>query len=215
MNKPLIIANWKCNPASLQEAKKLFNSVKKGIGRIKKAEVVICPPFIFIPSLKANGAQDSFWENEGPFTGEISPTMLKKSGVEYVILGHSERRKYLKETDEMINKKVKAVLSAGLKPVLCIAELTQLKKSLKGISEKVIIAYEPIFAIGTGKPCSIEKAGKMRKMINQKMVLYGGSVNSENAQDYIKKAGFQGLLVGSASLKADEFIKIVKKSAFS
>jgi triosephosphate isomerase len=133
--------------------------------------------------------------------------MLKDLGLEYVIIGHSERRA-LGETNEMINKKIMAALKNRLKPILCIDKISQIKKDLKG---KIIIAYEPLFAIGTGKPCSIEKAKKMRRsLIRFKTVLYGGSVNSENAKDYIKKAGFQGLLVGGASLDAQEFIKIVK-----
>jgi len=214
--KPIIVANWKMNPAILMEAKKLFNSVGRGIRNIKKVEVVICPPFIYILHLghvKYNlrlGSQDAFWETKGAYTGEISSQMLKDLGVEYVILGHSERRRYFKESDEIINKKIKAVIVCGLKPILCIANLTQLRKSLRGISEKVIIAYEPVFAIGTGKPCSIGQAKKMRNKIKYPQVLYGGSVNSQNAADYIKKAGFKGLLVGGASLNPKEFVKIIK-----
>ena len=210
MKKIIIVANWKMNPESLVEAKRLFDYVKRGIKGVKNAEVVVCPPFVFLGSLGANGAQDCFWENRGAFTGEVSPTMLKNLGVEYVIIGHSERRRYLRETDEMVNRKLRAAMAAGLKPILCIANAVQLRKSLRGISEKVIVAYEPVSAIGTGRPCSIEKARKMRKAINHKVVLYGGSINSENALDYVKKAGFQGLLIGGASLKADEFLKIVK-----
>ena len=207
------------------QAKRLFNSVKNGLKNIKNTEVVICPPFVYLPVLKIEskspsftisfGGQSCFWEEKGAFTGEVSPTMLKDLGCDYVILGHSERRKYLKETDEMINKKIKAVLSLGLKPILCIANLTQLKKSLRGIEDKVIIAYEPVFAIGTGKPCTIEKAKKMRNLIKYPVVLYGGSVNSQNATDYIKMAGFQGLLVGGASLDSEEFIKLAKNVAHS
>ena len=221
--KPLIVANWKMNPQNLEEAKLLFDSVKKGVENIKNIEVVICPPFVYLSVLKPKikgpsfaisfGGQSCFWEESGAFTGEVSAKMLKELGCEYVILGHSERRKYLKETDEMINKKIKAVLSLGLKPILCIANLTQLKKSLRGIKDKVIIAYEPVFAIGTGKPCTIEKAKKMRNLIKYPVVLYGGSVNSQNATDYIKMAGFQGLLVGGASLDPEEFIKLAKNVA--
>ena len=156
------------------------------------------------------GAQNCFWEEKGAFTGEISATMLKNLDCQYVIIGHSERRRHFGESDEMINKKIKAALMNGLKPILCIANLFQFKKSLTGISKKVIIAYEPLSAIGTGKPYSVEKAKKMRNLIKSPFVLYGGSVNSENAINYIKKAGFQGLLVGGASLIAKEFIEIVK-----
>lgn len=208
--KPLIIANWKMNPGTLKGAKLLFDTVRRGIKNVKKVEVIICPPFVYLPALKANGAQDCFWEERGAFTGEISPLMLKDLGVKYVIIGHSERRRNLNETDEMINKKLKAAIIVGLKPILCIESLSQLKKSLRNILGKVIIAYEPVFAIGTGKPCTIEKAKKMRASIKHTPVLYGGSVNSQNAKEYVKKAGFQGLLIGGASLSPKEFIKIVK-----
>lgn len=208
--KPLIVANWKCNPPTLTEAKRLFNSVKQGVKDVKNIEVVICPPFVYLPVSKANGAQDCFWEEKGAYTGEVSPKMLKDLGVEYVIIGHSERRKYQKETDEIIEKKLKATLAAGLKPILCIDKISQLPKNIKG---GFIVAYEPLFAIGTGKACSPERAEKMRLAIKKKVkvpVLYGGSVNSQNAKDYIEKTGFQGLLVGGASLNAEEFVKIVK-----
>jgi len=197
--------------------------------------VVICPPFPYLSiinnqlSIIKLGAQDCFWEERGAYTGEISPSMLKDLGVEYVIIGHSERRKYQQEKDLMIYKKIEAALKRGLKPILCIDKIPQLPSFLrkrggrrgrnplrpKKDLEDVIIAYEPLFAIGTGKPCSIDKAKKMRIAIKKKLnknipILYGGSVNSENARDYVKKAGFQGLLVGGASLNAQEFIKIVK-----
>lgn len=231
--KPLIVANWKCNPATPKGAKLLFDSVKRGIKNIKDSKAVICPPFIYLTLLGSSfsygrkrdfrglalGSQDCFWEKGGAYTGEVSPLMLKNTGCTYVIIGHSERRKYLKETDEMINKKIKAVLKEKLKPILCIEKTSQIKAGLKGISEKelknLILAYEPVFAIGTGKPCSIEKAKKTRILIQKNLkkntpVLYGGSVNSRNAKDYIKRAGFEGLLVGGASLNCQEFIKIVK-----
>jgi len=201
--KKLIVANWKMNPLTSEEAKILFNQVKE-------TGAVICPPFVYLSALKANGAQDCFFEEKGAFTGEISPQMLKNLGVEYVILGHSERRKYQKETDETAEKKLKAALAAGLKPILCIDKISQLPKDIK---RGFIAAYEPIFAIGTGKPCPPEKAEKMRISIQKKvkvLVLYGGSVNAQNAGDYIKKAHFDGLLVGGASLKPREFIDIVR-----
>ena len=222
--KSLIVANWKMNPQTLAEAKRLFDSVKNGIKGIKNTEIVICPPFIYlsnIQNLKSNiqlGAQDVFWEEKGAFTGEVSAKMLKDLGVSYVIIGHSERRKYQKEKDEIVNKKIKTALENGLKPILCIEKISQIKKAVQGISKekikKIILAYEPIWAIGTGKPCSIEKAEKMnflfRKILNKNVFLYGGSVNSQNARDFIKKAEFQGLLIGGASLNAQEFVKIVK-----
>ena len=229
------------SPTTLEGAKLLFEAVKKEVKNIKKVEIVICPPFPYLPILNNGsptsittsiirlGGQDCFWEEKGAFTGEVSPKMLKDLGCKYVIIGHSERRRYFEETDEMINKKIKAALKVGLRPILCIDKISQIpnflrkrggrrgrsplrpKKDLGG----VIIAYEPLFAIGTGKPCSIEKAKKMRLLILRNLnknlpVLYGGSVNSQNARDYIEKAKFQGLLVGGTSLNAQEFIKLVK-----
>ena len=201
---PLIVANWKCNPKTLGEARELFDAVKD-------SGAVICPPLIYLSALKANGAQDCFWEDGGAYTGEISPAMLKDLSVEYVILGHSERRKYQNETNEMIEKKIKAALAAGLKPILCIDKISQVPTDIGSL----IIAYEPLFAIGTGKACPPEKAEEMRVSIKNKIdvpVLYGGSVNAQNAGDYIKKARFDGLLVGGASLKPAEFIDIVKNA---
>lgn len=223
--KPLVVANWKMNPNSLVEAKRLFT-------KVKNLNAVICPPFIYLSHFSGShrkcklGAQDCFWEEKGAYTGEISPEMLKNLEVEYVIVGHSERRKYFKESNEMINKKLKAVLKAGLKPILCIDKISQLPKdignwkaTLRGVpfgSRKIgnlIVAYEPLFAIGTGKPCSPIRAEKMRLAIRAKLkvpILYGGSVDSQNAKDYIKKAKFNGLLVGGASLKPKEFIDLVR-----
>jgi len=248
MNKLLIIGNWKCNPITLQEAKKLFNLVKRGIRNIENVETVICPPFPYLSIVNCQmsnvklGAQDCFWEEKGAFTGEASPSMLKNLGCQYVILGHSERRRYFNETDEMINKKIKTALIAKLKPIFCIGETqkqrdkgessnilkSQLEKGILGISKKgmknVTIAYEPVWAIGTGKPCDINTAQTMglliRKIItrifgysiSKKLpILYGGSLNSKNAASYIFEANFQGLLVGGASLNPQEFSKIVKE----
>ena len=174
--KPLIVANWKMNPATLAEAKRLFNSIKSGLKDIKNVEVIVCPPFVYLPVLKPKtrgpssaisfGGQSCFWEEKGAFTGEVSPKMLKDLGCDYVILGHSERRRYLNETDEMVNKKLKAVLKSGLKPILCIGskergELgniemeSQLQKALSGIKKSelkdIIITYEPVWAISTTK----------------------------------------------------------------
>jgi len=217
------------NPQNLQGAKLLFDSVANGIKNLKNVEIVICPPFLYILNLKSQilnlklGAQDCFWEEKGAFTGEVSPKMLKDLGwCDYVILGHSERRKYLKETDEMINKKIKAALKSDLTPILCIENISQLKKRTKDLlrkeQKKLIIAYEPVFAIGTGKPCTPEKAKEMKtaikKIIDKDIpIIYGGSVNSQNVTDYIKMAGFQGLLVGGASLDSEEFIKLAKNVA--
>jgi len=246
--KPLIIANWKCNPTTLQGAKKLFDLVKNGLRGIKNAEVIICPPFTFLSNLKIQdlafklGAQNCFYEEKGAFTGEISPPMLKSLGCQYVILGHSERRRYFSESDETINKKLKVAIKAKLKPIFCIGESQegrkrnktqtvlkrQIEKGLKGIKEKeiknIILAYEPVWAVGTGKACLPNEAKIvslfLRKIITRNYssaiskklpILYGGSVNSENAKDYIFKAGMSGLLIGGASLNAKEFVKIVKE----
>jgi triosephosphate isomerase len=233
--KPLIVANWKMNPITLAEAKQLFNSVKKGIKNIKNVEIVICPPFVYLSNFQISnsnfklGAQDCFYEQKGPFTGEISPKMLKNLGCRYVILGHSERRK-LGETDQMINKKIKAALKTGLKPILCLGDksrkskkdikevLSQLKNCLKGIKKSdfknIILTYEPVWAVGTGRPCDYREAKKAKEFIKKYVplylpILYGGSVNAGNAANYIKEAGFQGLLIGGASLNPREFIKII------
>lgn len=231
--KKLIIANWKCNPTNLVEAKILFNKVKKGIKGTKN-KVVICPPFVWLSAFAkgfgglAFGSQDCHYEQSGAYTGEVSPKMLKDLGCQYVIIGHSERRKYFKESDEIINKKLKAGLKTGLIPILCIGEKrgenqkrvinNQLKTDLKGIIKKdlkkIIIAYEPIWAIGTGDFCPADRAKKARDFIKKKLdnkVLYGGSVNSKVARNYIE-VGFDGLLVGGASLNAKEFIKINKSA---
>lgn len=208
--KKIIIANWKMNPDSDEEAKKLFNFVKK-------TKAVICPPFSYLHLFDYNFlcAQDVFWEEKGAFT----------DNVKYVIVGHSERRA-MGETEEIIKKKLKAVLKAGLIPILCVGEkkgqdskkivLNQLNSALKGVKnlKKTIIAYEPVWAIGTGNFCSADKANKVRKFIKAKFdnkILYGGSVNSKITADYTK-IGFDGLLVGGASLDAKEFIKIVKNA---
>ena len=247
--RPLIIANWKMNPQTEKEAKQLFDLVKKGIGKIKKTEVVICPPFVFLPNVKYQtsnvklGAQNCFWEKEGAYTGEVSSIMLKSLGCQYIIVGHSERKKYFKETDETVNKKLKSILGAKLSPILCIGETqeqreqaktdtvlkNQIISALKNISKskfpEITIAYEPIWAIGSGNSCNIEDAQKIGLLIKKIIsnlsnikiaekirILYGGSVNSKNAEGYIKEAGLNGLLIGGASLKAGEFVKIIKST---
>ena len=245
--KPLIVANWKCNPTTRKETEKLFNSIKDGLKGIPNIEIVVCPPLVYLSIIKPQnsnikiGAQDSFWEKCGAFTGGASPLMLKDLGCQYVILGHSERRIYFGDTDEIINKKIKATISEGLIPIFCIGETeaekkkgetgkvleAQIKKGLEGVSENemknIVIAYEPVWAIGTGNPCSPGETKKstvfIRKFIsnlypdvevNNLGILYGGSVNSQNARDYFTKSGVEGFIVGGASLKPEEFIKIVK-----
>ncbi len=242
--KNLIAANWKMNPASKKEAKEIFDAIKKGVKNVK-SEVVICPPFIFLPELNglALGGQNVYFEEKGAFTGEISVPMLKDVGAEYVIIGHSERRKYFAETDEAVNKKIKKALSAGLKVIFCIGETKeekdqnkktavmqgQLAGGLKSITrdelKNVAVAYEPVWAIGTGENCSVDETMSsivfIRKVLTDLYnrdvadgvrILYGGSVKSENSGSYIKEAGANGLLVGGASLKPEEFVKIVQSA---
>lgn len=239
--KNLIVANWKMNPSTLSEAKKILNSIKKV--KIKNTEVVICPPYIYLSELKGItlGAQNAFYEDVGAFTGEISGTMLKNLGVEYVILGHSERRQIIGETDNLINKKIKKCLEQGLKVIFCIGETrteweahqkpevleNQVTLGLAGITKEemksVVIAYEPVWAIGTGNNCSVDEAMTSimfikkvitelynRELGNNTRIIYGGSVKSSNSADYIKNSGASGLLVGGASLDAEEFIEILK-----
>ncbi|MFQ6049920.1 MAG: triose-phosphate isomerase [Candidatus Paceibacterales bacterium] len=241
--KLLIIANWKMNPQSLVGARWLFNSIKKGVKNVRNVEVVICPPFVYLQEMRDKkqtarvklGGQDCFWEEKGAFTGEISPFQLKNLGCQYVIIGHSERRKYFSEPGTMINKKIKAALAIKLKPIFCVGENRgerrkgetkkiirfQIRGGLKNISQKdlknLILAYEPVWAIGSGNPCHPLQAKEvfsfLRRFLKRNPILYGGSVNSQNALSYIKAAGFQGLLVGGASLDPKEFIKIVKNTA--
>ncbi len=236
MNK-LLVANWKSNPGKISEAVELAKSTDI-------ENVVICPPDIFLAEVKkilknaSLGAQDVFWGNLGAYTGEVSWKELLELGVEYVIIGHSERRKYLNETDELINNKLVASLDAGLKVILCVGEPTeirnkginnaknfveqQLDKDLIGLDaakakNNLIIAYEPIWAIGTGTPDTPENAADMAKFIKSIVkgqvsnvpVLYGGSVNSKNAKDFLDKEEIDGALVGGASLNPEEFNKIV------
>lgn len=239
MNK-LIIGNWKLNPESASEAETLAQSVDR-------RGVIVCPPFIYLAVVKKAlkraklGAQDAFWLNQGAYTGEVSPSQLKGLGVKYVILGHSERRHFLLESDEMINRKVETALQAKLNVVLCIGEdlethrrggeiplaylKEQLRRDLENINPKdlkdLLVAYEPIWAISTsqtGLRDTPENAEKMTRQIKdfltkryrlaQPAVLYGGSVNSANAGEYLSQESIDGVLVGAASLKAAEFNKI-------
>jgi len=246
--KPLIVANWKCNPTSQKEAKHLFDSLKRGLSKTKaKSEIVVCPPFVYLPLFQKTsmpfklGAQNCFFEEKGAFTGEISPLMLKDLGCQYVILGHSERRK-IGENDKAISLKIKKCLEVSLIPILCVGESKkeknqgkrfsvlekQIKSALKNIPknkvEKIIIAYEPVWAIGTQKPCSekdlftvtlflqriLSKVIKNPLKVGRVKLLYGGSVNSQNAETYLSLKTISGLLVGGASLDTEEFLKIVK-----
>ena len=237
--KFLIVANWKCNPKTIKEAQKIL----KGYKAPKNIELVVCPPLVFIPQLKGNisfGAQDCFYE-EGAFTGEVSPAMLKSIGLRYVIVGHSERRVLFNETDEIVNKKTKAILQKKLIPILCVGEnkeeresgetfevvKRQIGEGLDGVAKdkvkNIVLAYEPVWAIGTGKFASAEKIQQIKifikKLINNKYgarasekvkIIYGGSVDSRNIASYLSDAGMDGVLVGGASLKLKEFNQLLK-----
>ncbi|MCX6752669.1 MAG: triose-phosphate isomerase [Candidatus Nomurabacteria bacterium] len=247
MSKKVIIGNWKMNPFTSKEAEKLFSGVAENISDIKKTEVVICPPFIYLEKLKKLskkiilGAQDAFSGDVGAFTGEVSAGMLYSVGARYVILGHSERRA-LGENNSDINKKIKSALDAGLRPILCVGESVrdenhgyfnlvkaQLEECLAGVSKtiisKVIIAYEPVWAISTTpdrKDATSDDCREMaifiKKILSDKFsaeagkirIIYGGSVNEKDAGDFLKNGGVDGLLPGRASLDAKKFTEIVK-----
>lgn len=221
--KKIIVANWKMNPRTLKEAEDLCRA---------SAGAIICPPFVYLEALSkiasdvSLGAQDCHWEDEGAFTGEVSPKMLKNLGVKYVIVGHSERRWIFGETDEMINKKLKAVLRNEMMPILAVGEknkgddrkeiLTfQLKTDLDGVDPaKIIIAYEPVWAIGAGEAETPEQAIEavkiIKSVISERPVLYGGSVDSKNVGDFISRPEIAGVLVGGASVDKEEFKKIIE-----
>lgn len=247
MRKPFIAGNWKMN-LDRHESIALTNAVADQAEHIGKAEIAICPPFVYLDvvrqalgnSVVALGAQNFYPEPNGAFTGEVSAAMLKDVGCKYVILGHSERRHILGETDAFINKKVHAALNAGLLPILCVGELlaereagktaevvrTQFEGSCAGLSAQqmaeVVIAYEPVWAIGTGKVATPAQAEEvhlaLRKMVAQRYnsqvadvvrIQYGGSVKPANAAELLSQPNIDGALVGGASLKAEDFLGIV------
>ena len=246
--KKTLVANWKMNLTE-KGAIKLAQDIKDSLLSLSTSEIILCPPYLYISEIKkifANtvvqiGGQDVFWKEEGAYTGEISPKMLADF-CKYVICGHSERRQYFGETDEDVNKKAKAVLKSGLVPVICVGEdekawkqgnidtvLDQVRKASVGISRedisKVIIAYEPIWAIGTGNAATADYANKICMQIRQLLdslysreeagkirILYGGSVTKDNAVEFVAQSEIDGLLIGGASLKAKEFIEIVRKT---
>jgi len=238
-----IVANWKAYVTDIKAVKVLADAAAKA--RPKGANIVLCPPFTFLPLLKASnafslGAQDVFWEDEGAYTGEITPKMLMNADVEYAIIGHSERRRYMNETDEMVNMKVKAALRAGLLPIVCVGEkeredkgsiplivAEQTRKAFADIQKSkvadITVAYEPIWAIGTGisdtPNDALSAALYIRKAIAdmydsktamQVKVLYGGSVNAQNVAEFVDQDGIDGMLIGRASTDASEFIDILK-----
>jgi len=248
MRLPLIAGNWKMN-TTVKEAIDLVKEMLGGLDKAKGVESLVCPPFISITAvgelIKGTsvklGAQNMYFEEKGAYTGEVSPLML--AGIcEYVILGHSERRQYFGETDEIVNKKIKAALKAGLKPILCVGE--RLEENEAGKTEEVVtrqvkgglaeiaapaglvVAYEPIWAIGTGKAATSEQAnatiGIIRRVVSQlygeqyaqaMRIQYGGSATSANITELMSQPEIDGALVGGASLKAGEFVSMVEKTA--
>lgn len=249
MLKKIVIGNWKMNPVNEKEAKKLFANISTSASNIKKTEIVVCPPFVYLEGLKkilkkiSLGAQNAFYGDVGAFTGEISVKMLSNIGVKYVILGHSERRA-LGEGNIEVNKKVKAALSLGIIPIVCFGENTrdekheylnfvkvQIEEGLNGISKnlisKIIIAYEPIWAIGKGalREATPEEFREMnifiKKILSDKFgariiegirIIYGGSVHPENALGFLKEGKAEGFLVGRDSLDPKKFLEIIKQT---
>lgn len=247
MRKTLFVANWKMNK-TCQEAEIFVEEFLQQVAGLQGVDLVICPPFTCILSMHRTlagsrvglGAQNMFWTDRGAYTGEIGPSMLIDVGCRYVILGHSERRQILGETDININRKVKAALDAELIPILCVGETLQerdnqlalevvkeqLTKDLKDISlegDAIVVAYEPVWAIGTGVNASREDAREMiafirshlEKMYNMELaqkvrILYGGSVNEDNIADFLAEDDIDGALVGGASLQAASFAKIAR-----
>jgi len=248
MRKPIIAGNWKLNKTP-HEAVILVNELKREIIDVEGVDIVLCPPFIALADVAdtltdtniALGAQNVFWEDAGAFTGEISAPMLKDLGVSYIIIGHSERRQFFHETNETVNKRLRAVLKHGMMPIVCVGEnLAQREAnqtfdvikdhcegSLKGLSademKHVVIAYEPVWAIGTGKTATPAQAQEVHVFIRQLLgkmfgvevaadlrIQYGGSVTPDNVASLMAQADIDGALVGGASLKAPSFAAIVK-----
>ncbi len=251
MKRPLIAGNWKMHK-TIPEAINLINIIKAGVHKATDCDVVVCPPYTALVAISELirdskidlGAQDMYCETEGAFTGEISPLMLKDVGCRYVILGHSERRQIFKETDELVNKKVVAALKYNLVPILCLGETLeerearrafeivkkQFDHSLKNLKpeemERVVIAYEPVWAIGTGRTATPEQAEQMhsyiRRLLNEQygetvgqkiQIIYGGSVKPDNIAQLTAKPNLDGALVGGASIKAESFIQIVTNAS--
>ena len=244
----IIAGNWKMN-LDVTEGKLLVSSLVEQLQEIQACDVVFCPPFpllVPISSLIQNtrfepGAQNLYWEDKGAYTGEVSANMLLSVGCKYVIIGHSERRKYFNETDDTVNLRVNKALHAGLIPIVCIGETlddrqtdqtkkvihTQLQNGLQGFSKeeisRMVLAYEPVWAIGTGKNATPDQAVEVHQYIRQLLrqwfddqlaqsvrIQYGGSVTDTNANDLLSQADIDGALIGGASLKADQFSQIVQ-----
>ncbi len=250
LRKAIIAGNWKMNKTR-PEAKELIEAIKP-LAANAGCEVVVCVPFTnleaAVEAVKGSnihvGAQNCHFEKSGAFTGEISADMLTELGVEYVVLGHSERRQYFGETDETVNKRLRAALNAGLKPIVCIGELLwerecgiteevlgkQCKLDFFGLTademKKCVIAYEPVWAIGTGKTATADQAEEACKFIRDTVakmfdqvtadavtVQYGGSMNAKNAAELVSKEDVDGGLIGGASLKAPDFGEIIKAAS--
>ncbi len=247
MRRTLIAGNWKLHK-TIPEALQTANEIKRGLYDCNEADVLVCPVFTALSAVadvlaESNiqlGAQDLFWEDSGAYTGEVSGPLLKDAGCRFVIVGHSERRQYFGDTDEVVNKKLHAALRAGLTPILCVGESLekreqkvtkeflskQLEGSVRGLSKdqvgEIVVAYEPIWAIGTGRTATPRIAGEAHRFIRQLFeedydaaglrILYGGSVKPENARALIAEEDIDGFLIGGASLEADSFIKIAQYS---
>jgi triosephosphate isomerase len=248
MSVPLIAGNWKMN-TTVVEAQELVRTMKNELEKLTGVESVICPPFVSLAAARELlegstvkiGAQNLFFEEKGAYTGEVSPLMVAEL-CQYVIIGHSERRQYFHETGDVVNKKIVAALKAGLRTILCVGEKLeeneanrteevvseQLKTSLAGVEkiDALAIAYEPVWAIGTGKPATGEQANEtiafirrnLGEMYGEKVaqdirILYGGSVTSANAAEFMQQPEIDGALVGGASLKASEFLSIVNQTS--
>ena len=248
MRRWMVAGNWKMN-TSLSEATDLARSVKEGSAGITNGDVVLAPPFTALQAVYETiqgsrvllAAQNMFYEDKGAYTGEVSPLMLKDIGCSYAIIGHSERRKYFGETDDTVNLKVKKSLAIGIKPIVCVGETDaerekgvtefvvgiQVKKALSGIAklDNIVIAYEPVWAIGTGKNATPVEAEDVHRFIRNVLadmygdaskdvrILYGGSVTADNIGDLIGMEDIDGALVGGASLKSDGFIGIIRKAS--
>lgn len=247
MRTPLVAANWKMNN-TVAESTRFADGFLPLVQDVKEVDMVICPPFTLLfplqeklSSTRVNlGAQDIFWEEKGAFTGEVSPAMLTDVGCSYVIIGHSERRQLMGETDVMVNRKLIAALQGGLKPILCVGETLQERKNnrareivkmqldgaLKDIAltgAELVIAYEPVWAIGTGVNASTDDAQEMIGFIRDYIaklydhnqadairILYGGSVKPDNIEGFMNREDIDGALVGGASLEADTLARIVR-----
>ncbi|MDD5428163.1 MAG: triose-phosphate isomerase [Candidatus Omnitrophica bacterium] len=248
MRRVIIAGNWKMNK-NIAESIDLANTVKRSLYDVESVEIVLCPPFtslsdvneVLIESNIGLGAQDVYWEKEGAFTGEVSCSMLKSAGCKYCIVGHSERRQFFGETNETVNKKAKALLANSLKPIVCVGEKLEDRKadktfqvvkdhvvnSLAGLTKEdmanVVVAYEPVWAIGTGVNATKEQAQEVHKYIRGLLkemfdeatadsvrIQYGGSVKPDNIKELIQQEDVDGALVGGASLKADPFAQIVR-----